>query len=162
MIVTIILGLGTMLALFREMVIAYQFGASSTTDAYLVAMIIPTLFIESIKGSFTKTFITVFVYYRAQHKKKESWIMTNVVLSFFILGLTLLTLIAIIFTPAIVGTIAPNYFGELQELTINLTRYLLPTLFLEGYLVFWLGSTMRINLLLYRLLLGLFIMEQLS
>ena len=58
--VAMIMGLSTILGLTRESSIAYMFGASGTTDAYLVASIIPTFFAGTLSGSLTATFITVY------------------------------------------------------------------------------------------------------
>ena len=51
-----VLGFSAILGVLRESAMAYQFGATGVTDAYLIALIIPTLFINLIRGSLTNTF----------------------------------------------------------------------------------------------------------
>ncbi|MGB4589729.1 MAG: hypothetical protein WBI17_10925 [Clostridiaceae bacterium] len=53
-----------------------KFGATAETDAYLIAMIIPTLFIGLVRGSVTNTFITVYSGYMTKGQEEEGWRMT--------------------------------------------------------------------------------------
>jgi len=52
--------LGRLLGFVREVVIAYKFGATAMTDAYLVAFIIPGALAGIAGGAITVAFIPVF------------------------------------------------------------------------------------------------------
>jgi putative peptidoglycan lipid II flippase len=130
--VAVLLVGSTILGFFRESSIAYMFGASGTTDAYLIALIIPTFFSGAISSSMTSTFVAVFTSYLAQEKKEDAWRMTNTVLSFGILLLGGILLLSIVFTTPLVKLVAPSYTGGKLLLTVNLMRILLPGLFFGG------------------------------
>lgn len=122
------LGLSAILGFLRESIIAYKFGATAETDAFLIAMIIPNLFIGLVKGSITNTFITVYSGYMFHDQVEEGWRMTNIVL-------TLLTLImlgvSVLFasgTTAVVHLVAPSYQGDQLSLAVSMTRILLPSI----------------------------------
>src|SRR5665648_28595 len=132
--VAMILGLSTILGLTRESSIAYMFGASGTTDAYLVASIIPTFFSGTLSGSLTSTFITVYAGYLAKGEEERAWRTTNIIFSFFILMLVALGILFFIFTPGMVHLIAPSYAGSSLNLTVELSRIMMPNLFFGGLL----------------------------
>ncbi|AFM43126.1 integral membrane protein MviN [Desulfosporosinus acidiphilus SJ4] len=132
--VALIIGFSTVLGLIRESSIAYTFGASGMTDAYLVAAIIPTFFSGTISGSLTSTFITVYASYLAKGEEEKAWRTTNIVFSLFILLLGALGTIFFLFAPFIVHLIAPSYAGSRLNLTVELTRIMLPNLFFGGLL----------------------------
>src|SRR5665648_1241069 len=132
--VAMILGLSTILGLTRESSIAYMFGASGTTDAYLVASIIPTFFSGTLSGSLTSTFITVYAGYLAKGEEERAWRTTNIIFSFFILMLVALGILFFIFTPGMVCLLAPSYAGSSLNLTVELSRIMMPNLFFGGLL----------------------------
>jgi len=130
--VAMIMGLSTIFGLARESSIAYMFGASMTTDAYLVASVIPTFFSGTISGSLTSTFITVYAGYLAKGEGEKAWRTANIIFSFLILALGVMGILFFIFTPAIVQLIAPSYTGNSLILTVELSRIMLPNLFFGG------------------------------
>ena len=132
--VAMIMGLSTILGLARESSIAYMFGASGTTDAYLVASIIPTFFSGTLSGSLTSTFITVYAGYLAKGEEEKAWRTTNIIFSFFIILLGAMGILFFTATPWIVHLIAPSYTGSRLSLTVELSRIMLPNLFFGGLL----------------------------
>lgn len=138
-IVAIIIGISTVLGLIRESSIAYMFGASRTTDAYLVSSIIPTFFSNTLSGSLTSTFITIYAGYMAKGEEEKAWRTTNVIFSFLILILGIVGIIFFVFTPTLVHLVAPSYSGSRLNLTVALTRIMLPNLFFGGLLGIMVG-----------------------
>lgn len=134
LIVATIMGFSTVLGLARESSIAYMFGATGTMDAYLIASIIPTFFSNTISGSLTSTFISVYAGYLAQGEVDRAWRTMNIVFSILIILLGIVGLTFFVFTPSIVNLIAPSYAGALLDLTVELTRIMIPSLFFGGLL----------------------------
>lgn len=128
MIVAIILGLSAVLGVFRESSVAYMFGATKATDAYLIAMTIPNLFIGVINGSITKTYITVYGGYLAQERTEDAWRTTNILLSSMLILLLALLMLSLVFSGLFVHLLAPSFSGERLKLTVELTRIVLPSI----------------------------------
>ncbi|MDR3586014.1 MAG: murein biosynthesis integral membrane protein MurJ [Desulfosporosinus sp.] len=129
-----IIGMSTILGLTRESSIAYMFGASGTTDAYLVASIIPTFFAGTLSGSLTSTFITVYAGYLARGEEGKAWRTANIIFSFFILLLGAVGILFFVFTPTLVHLFAPSYAGNRLNLTVELSRIMMPNLIFSGLL----------------------------
>lgn len=127
-----VLGFSAILGVLRESAMAYQFGATGVTDAYLIALIIPTLFINLIRGSITNTFITVYGGRLAQGQEQAGRRMTNIVLTGLGVGLGGLTLAFFLGATPLVRLVAPSYTGEQLTLAVELTKILLPSIILGG------------------------------
>jgi putative peptidoglycan lipid II flippase len=134
LIITIIMGASAILGLAREASIAYMFGASGQTDAYLIAMIIPTLASGLISGSITSTFVTVYSSFLARQEYIQAQRLANITLSLFVLILGGVSAVFLFDIPLIIHLIAPSYSGQYGALTVELTRMLIPNLFFGGLL----------------------------
>ncbi len=132
--VALLLGLSTVLGFMRESVIAYKFGAGGSVDAYLIAMIIPTLFINLVKVSVTNTFVPVFTRYLKNNQVELAWEMTNTVIS--VLFVILVSIMALLFAASaeLVNFVAPSYAGPQAALTVKLSQLLLPTVVFSSLL----------------------------
>jgi putative peptidoglycan lipid II flippase len=119
------------LGLVREMVMAWVFGASAATDAFLVAFRIPNfmrrLFAE---GSFSMAFVPVLTEYR--EKQTHAELKELVARTAGTLGtvLLLITAIGLIFADLLVGGVSSESAGEpgKVELTTDLLRLTFPFL----------------------------------
>src|SRR5215470_11335481 len=107
-----IVGLAVMssriLGLVREMVFAFFFGASKSfaIDAYFIAFRIPNLLRDLFaEGALSSAFVTVFSDYLVTKNEKEAFRLSNLLATTLILVLGALTLLGIIFAPAVVNTI---------------------------------------------------------
>ncbi len=118
------------LGLVREQFIAYYFGASGFTDAFLIAYRIPNLLRDLFaEGAFSSAFVPTFV--DANLKSKED--ARKLLWSLFILLVTFSLVIAgviIAFTPEIVNLFAPTFKDDPAkfELTVTLARIMSPFL----------------------------------
>ena len=61
----------------REMVLAYFYGASSVSDAYLISMTIPTTIFAFISGAIASVFIPMYTQIEAELGVKEADKYTN-------------------------------------------------------------------------------------
>ena len=118
------------LGLVREQFIAYYFGASGFTDAFLIAYRIPNLLRDLFaEGAFSSAFVPTFV--DANLKSKEE--ARKLLWSLFILLLFVsggITAMTIYFTPEIINVFAPTFIKDPEKynLTVLLTRIMAPFL----------------------------------
>ncbi len=115
------------LGLVREQVFAFLFGAGLVSDAYLVAFRIPNLFRDLFaEGALSSAFVTVFSRAGSEEEAKRLAHDVFAVIT-FVVGLWCALLF--IFTPEIVHLMAKDFSPETFQLTVDLTRLLIPFLY---------------------------------
>lgn len=122
--------------LLREIVFAYLFGASYATDAFNVAFRVPNLlrdmFSESaLSAAFVPSFCEKMKKEEKKNMTKELSLFASNLLNLLILFVGMITLFLIIFSPYIVRIICLGFLENPIKfnLTLNLTRVMLPFLF---------------------------------
>ncbi|MDZ4723505.1 MAG: murein biosynthesis integral membrane protein MurJ [candidate division Zixibacteria bacterium] len=119
--------------LIREQVIAYYFGASTATDAFFTAFRIPNLLRDMFaEGALSSAFVPVFKEKLVKSTEPEAFRLVNVVMTFLILVVGLVTLLGILASPAIIFLTAHGFTSDPMkyELTVSLTRVMFPFLLL--------------------------------
>jgi putative peptidoglycan lipid II flippase len=121
------------LGLVRDQVFAIFFGAGLQYDAFLAAFRIPNLLRDLFaEGALSSAFVATFTQ-TLQRKGKEAAIrLSNRVATLIILCIAAISILAWIYTPAIVQVLAPGFFAVPGKaaLTIELTRVMIPFLLL--------------------------------
>ena len=134
--------LSRILGFIRDVIIAGIFGASLSADAFFVAFRIPNLFRRLAgEGSLTVAFVPVFTEFLSTHAKEDSRKLVGSAFILFALFLAFITILGIIFSPFLVELISPG-FGETSgklDLTISLTRFMFPYLFLVSLVALCMG-----------------------
>ncbi len=122
------------LGIFRDRILAGEFGAGDTLDIYYAAFRIPDLvFNLLVLGALSAGFIPIFISLLknplakvrdvfSNKKNKEAWELTNNIINILGLSLLALTVVGLIFTPYFMKLVAPGFTGEKQVLTVALTR----------------------------------------
>src|SRR5687768_11824311 len=112
------------LALVRDMIVSYYFGAGPVTDAYNAAFRLPDLFYYLIAGgALSSAFIPVFTEYLTKDDEDNAWRVFSVFGTVMALALIVIIVIGEIFAPQLVSLlIAPGFGTEKLELTVSLTR----------------------------------------
>ncbi|MBD63744.1 MAG: murein biosynthesis integral membrane protein MurJ [Halobacteriovoraceae bacterium] len=133
--------LSRILGLVREQVIAFYFGASGFTDAFLVAYRIPNLLRDLFaEGAFSAAFVPSFVEANLKNKEEARKLLWSL---FIFLGLVTFSfsLLIFIFAPEIITVFAPSFVesSEKFELTVLLTRVMSPFLFLVSLAALFMG-----------------------
>lgn len=118
--------LSRMLGLGREMSIAYQFGTSAATDAYVLAFTIPFLFMGVVGGAMAATVVPVFAEYVAAGKRDEAWKLFSSVINALALALVAVIGLGVLLAPYLVAVMAPGFPGETERLAILLMQIMLP------------------------------------
>lgn len=124
-----------LLGIIRDRILAGQFGAGTTLDIYYAAFRIPDLIYNLIVlGALSAGFIPIFTSLIKDRgcadedgcspvsQNKEAWRLANNILNILLLGLAVLSLIGIIFAPALTRLITPGFSPEGQAVTASLTR----------------------------------------
>jgi putative peptidoglycan lipid II flippase len=114
------------LGFFREASLAKVFGATSATDAYLVAQTIPFLFFSMVSYALTTTFIPVYAHTREEGGQEAALGFANTVIwAVLALGLLFVVIGEVLAAP-LVRLVAPGFEGEVADLTVYLSRIMFP------------------------------------
>ena len=124
--------LSKILGFFRETSMAAVFGASHTTDAYLVAMIIPGMLFATVGTALTTTLIPVYTRRVYEEGEQAGWQFINSLLNLALVACLAITGLALLAAPVVVRIVAPGFQGATYTLTVLLTRVLLPTMVLQA------------------------------
>jgi len=113
--------LSKLLGFAREQAIAWRFGAGAAVDAYVAALVIPTIISGVVGGALSTAFLPVYSEWRNTAKGKRlagsvSWLNS-------LLGL-LGSIAALYFAPFLVRVLVGNFPPEQQKLTVELLRIL--------------------------------------
>ncbi|MDD4902225.1 MAG: murein biosynthesis integral membrane protein MurJ [Patescibacteria group bacterium] len=123
-----------LLGVYRDRILAGQFGAGATLDAYYAAFRVPDLMFNLlVLGALSAGLIPVFTSLIKDFKgtvlnlfgleNSEAWRLINNVLNLMLISLALLSVLGIIFAGPLIRTIvAPGFSPELQDKTIALSR----------------------------------------
>jgi len=122
-----------LLGLLRDRILAGQFGAGDTLDAYYAAFRIPDLIYNlMIVGALSAAFIPVFTEFIAEKKEEEAWKLSSGVLSLQVFITGLLSIFLVIFAPWLMKLVTPGYTGAKLDLAVTLTRIMFLSPFLLG------------------------------
>lgn len=121
------------LGLLREQVMAYFFGASLATDAFLAAFRIPNLLRDMFaEGALSSAFVPVFKEKMINKGDKEAFDLADVVITGILVIVGIIVLLGIIAAPIIVYLTANGFTANPVkfDLTVNLTRIMMVYLLL--------------------------------
>lgn len=135
---TSMMSLGTLasriLGFVRDIIFAQFFGTAAGADAFVLAFRLPNLFRDLIgEGAANSSFVPVMTEYKDK-KPAELAEFLNTVLAWAFIILSTVTLLAIVFAPAVVRVIAPGFLEDPGkfETTVALTRIMFPYLIFIG------------------------------
>lgn len=119
----------------RQMVVAAIFGSSSAYAAFTVASQIPNLVRSLVADSaLSAAFVPVFARMDELDEKERAWRLASSFVSLILLILGPITILTMVGAPWIVGLLIgdQNFSSETVQLTIDLTRILMPIVVLMG------------------------------
>lgn len=119
--------LSRILGLVRNRVFAHYFGTSDAADAFNAAFRIPN-FLQNLfgEGVLSASFIPVYARLLVQDEQEKARRVAGAIFSLLALVTSLLVLVGVLATPALIAIIAPGFAGEKREITIRLVRILFP------------------------------------
>jgi putative peptidoglycan lipid II flippase len=117
--------LSAVLGILRDRLLAQKFGAGDNLDIYYASFRIPD-FISTvlILGAIAAAITPIFSRYLVKSRQEAFDFLANL-LNVFLISLTIICGILIIFTPQIIPFIAQGFDGQKKELVISLTRIML-------------------------------------
>ncbi len=125
----------------RDQLNAALFGASWVSDAYFMAIRIPSLLRDLFaEGSLSNAFIPAFT--SRLSDRKDAWKLASQVFTLLLMVTGLLSALGILFAPQIVWVIAHGFIPTQDKfsLTIELTRILFPVLAFVSLAALWMGT----------------------
>jgi putative peptidoglycan lipid II flippase len=115
--------LSRVLGLLRDRILATQFGAGDTLDAYYAAFRVPDLIYNLlILGALSAAFIPVFTSLIAKDENEEAWELVNIFLTTALLFLLFVSGILAVFAPWLMKVITPGFSAEKMQGVVTLTR----------------------------------------
>lgn len=119
--------LSRVLALLRDMIIAWKFGSNIYTDSYRLAFSIPDLLFFLIAGgALSSAFIPVFSEYLHTDREDEAWKVFSVVVTVMSVVISTLIVVAWIFAIPLVHLVAPGKPESYMPLIASMSRIVLP------------------------------------
>ena len=133
----------------REAYIAYAFGAGPQTDAYVAAFTLPDWLNYIVAGGAASiTFISIYTRFLAEKRDADAKKTFSVVITVMSTVMVVGTVITEIFTPQFVRWMFHGFSAAQVDLTVHLTRILLP-----AQIFFYVGGVVSAVLLSHRLFL---------
>ena len=127
-IISLVTIVSRVLGYVRDQRITLLLGTSAAADAYVLAYRIPNLFRRLVaEGSMTASFIPVFTTYMSEKSKEEVWDFANKLFWTLALVVAGITVLGMVFSPAVVHLFAGNNVAGLQAVELN--RIVFPYLF---------------------------------
>jgi putative peptidoglycan lipid II flippase len=126
--------LSRLLGIFRDRILASEFGAGDTLDVYYAAFRIPDLIFNLlVLGALSAGFIPIFTglvksftsrvrSLFSEQENREAWELTSNVLNILSLFLIILAGLGFIFSPVLTKLISPGFSADKQSLTAVLTK----------------------------------------
>jgi len=126
--------LSRLLGIFRDRILAGEFGAGNILDVYYAAFRVPDLIFNLlVLGALSAGFIPIFTCLikdsQCQHTtgfdtspNKQAWYLANNILNTLMIFLVFISALGILFSPFLVKLVAPGFSPEKQSLTAEMTR----------------------------------------
>jgi putative peptidoglycan lipid II flippase len=128
---------GNVAGLLRDAVVARRFGLGDELDAYLTALLLPTLAISVISGSLTVALLPVYVGVREREGRDAAHELMARSMGWAVLALLGVALLFALFAPVILPWLAPGFSETKLALVRRLLHLLLPSLLFSGMAAVW-------------------------
>ena len=133
----------------RDAYIAWAYGAAGSTDAYVTAFTLPDFLNYIVAGgSASITFIAIYTRFLAEKREADAQKTFSIIITVMTAVMIVGTIVAEIFTPEFIRWYVKDFPPDKIELTVHLTRILLP-----AQIFFYVGGVVSAVLLSHRLFL---------
>lgn len=124
---------GKLLGMYREILLANNYGVGMEASAFTTASLIPSTFFDAIFASaISSSFIPVFNEYLEKKGKNEAFKFSNSFITLVGIFTLILTIVGIFAAQPLTAWFADGYDAETMELCIKLVRVLFPTILFTG------------------------------
>jgi putative peptidoglycan lipid II flippase len=126
-----------LLAVVKELVVAWKFGTADELDAFLIALMIPSLLIAIIAGSFNAALIPTYIKVRDQEGKAAAQRLFAGATVWSIGLLSITTFVVIVTSPLYLPSITSGFTPQKLALTYHLLWVVSPMIMLTGVSTIW-------------------------
>jgi putative peptidoglycan lipid II flippase len=124
---------GAVLGYVRNGAIASVFGISGPSDAYFVAIFLPTtLQVILVSGSLAPALVHAYIGYQQEGRARDAVITLSTVMTLLASTLALFVVVGVVFRHQLVAVLAPGLSEESARLSADLMLLTLPSLLLMG------------------------------
>jgi len=116
----------------REMVLAHFYGSSNISDAYIIALTIPTTFFVLIGRGISASYIPIYTSIENKNSREEADKFTSNLINITILIITIMVIICFLYTEQIIKIFASGFDGETLILAIKYTRISIFSIYFTG------------------------------
>lgn len=124
--------LGILIGFFRDLVLSNQYGASDSSDIYLMLLNIPIIIFATIGAAINTTYIPLYSEISYTCTEEQSLKFTNKVMNIILILCMSLIIIFLINAEILVKFFAMGFSGQKLELSIRLTRIIIISLIFIG------------------------------
>ncbi len=132
-------GVGTALvkvvAVIKELVVAWKFGTQDTLDAFLIALLVPSFIITVIAGALNAALIPTYIQVREQEGLKAAQRLFSGATFWSLVLLLITTTLTLITAPLYLPLIAGGFSSEKLDLTFKLMCVLSPYVILSAIII---------------------------
>jgi len=121
-VIFILIAIGKLTALGKDMSMSAIFGISWQADAYFIASGVPLLIFSAVYATIPIVFLPLYTKIKLQQNQSTAFGFSNNFLSIFLLLSLLLCVMSIYFAPNIIDLISQKLPNEVRLLSINLAR----------------------------------------
>ncbi len=139
------------LGLAREQIFAALFGGGLLMDAFTIAFRIPNLLRDLFaEGALSTAFRHHLQPHDFARRRCAAFRLANKVTTLALLTLGIITILGIIFAPAIIAALAPGFDPAKQALTVTLARIMYPFILMVSLAALVMGLLNARNVLAFR------------
>lgn len=120
------------LGFVRELFLAYYYGASNISDAYLISSTIPILIFGVIGAGIATGYIPIYNKITSQQNTEKALEFTNKLIISMIMLSTIVVIVGLCFTDEVIKLFASGFDKETFQLSIELTKITLFSIFFSS------------------------------
>jgi putative peptidoglycan lipid II flippase len=131
--------LSKILGFSREVFLAYFYGASNISDAFLISWTIPGVIFSLLGIGISTSFIPLYSKVQKNEGIKSSISFMNNVLSLLVCISMLIAILVFLFAPSIVRVFAPGFGDQTYDLAVAFTKISVIGIFFSAFIYIFIG-----------------------
>lgn len=124
-------------ALVKEMLVAWRFGTGDMLEAFLIAFLIPSLLLNVIATSFKIVLIPIYIQVREHEGAASAQKLLSVVTFWSLVLLATAVLLIVLSAPYYLPWVASGFDEKKLNLTLQLTYIIAPAILFDGLSAIW-------------------------
>lgn len=131
--------LSKLIGFFRDIILAYFYGASEISDVFLISLLIPSVIFGFIGTGIYSAFIPIYSKIESEYGVKEGNHFTNNLINSLLIFSTIMVIIFFLFTEPIIKVFASGFEGQTMDLAIQFSRITITTVYFTGIIYIFSG-----------------------